>query len=127
MDHLIKIIAVYLQPCDEVMMEHIVLFPCISYFIGEGDGYIFIVGINFPAAFVGDSKNRLQSGGGLCENADGTRGGNGQHSYVPASVFLHLLIDTWICFFDTFDKGVVFFPFCVVNRERAPFLRHRNG
>ena len=118
------IVSVYLHPCQEFMVEYDVFFECVSCFVYEIDTYVFVVRINLTAAFVDRHKYRLNTGSSLSHQTGSSGRGNSQTGNIASAILSHFFVQCRICFFQTIDKRVVFFSFCVIDFEGSTFFCH---
>ena len=74
------------EPVDEFGVENVVFFEVVAvlvfdYFVFGG---VFIVGVDFFAAFVADEEDGFDAGGSLGADAHGAGGGDGEQGDVGA-------------------------------------------
>ena len=120
--HLLHIVAVYLQPSDELVVEDIVLFEGVAHTVDEGGVDVGVVGVDFAATFVHHHEHWFDTRGGLGADAHSACRGDGEHGDVAASHTQHLLVKVFVDGPNALDEGVVFLPLGVENGETTAFL-----
>ena len=114
------------QPIDKLGMQYVVFFKVVAvlvldHFVFRG---VFIVGVDFLAAFIAHQKHRFDARGGLGADTHGAGGGNGEQSDVAAAVLHHLGVEFRVGLGQTLDEGIQLLAVGVVEGETAALFGH---
>ena len=122
--YLFFLVTIHNAPCQEFMMEHIILFPSISHIVLIVYGDIFIVWIYLFPSFVYRKEHRFNSGCGLGHETCCSGRCYCKKRNVSPSKALHLLEQILVCLAYSVNHRIVRFPRCIKNRESTPFFGH---
>ena len=122
----VDVVAIYLKPYQEFMVEDNVFFPRVANLIHKGDFHILVIGVHFAATHIYWTEDRLDTRSGLRHQTGCTGRSDGQHRDVTTTILNHCLIERRISFADTSNHRVILFAFSIINRECPPFTSQLN-
>ncbi len=106
------------------MVVHDVFLECVAHLVGEVDGYVCVVWVHLPAAFVDRKEHRLYARCCLCHERRGAGRGYCEACYVAPPMLLHALVKFGIGFTQAVYERIVFLAFMVVDFKRASLGGH---
>ncbi|EJX08497.1 hypothetical protein EVA_03396 [gut metagenome] len=120
----IRIDAVDLHPCEELMMVNDIFFEGIPYLVSKVDMHLRIVRIHFTATFIDRQKDWFDTTRRLCHQTRGTRRRNRQTSNVTTTILAHFRIECRIGLLYAQHKRIVLLTASIVDFERSTLLCH---
>ena len=121
------VVTLGLHPGHELGVVYDELLEGVAGLVDEVHMYVGVVGVHLTATLVDGHEDGLDTRGGLCHEAHGACGGDGEAGDVAAAILLHLVVECGIGILETVDEGVVLLALGVIYLECSTLLGHLHG